>query len=170
MEECGSAVTGNPAFDQTTSRRWSKISVVNFTLVIPPNQATDIISAKIDGSPFSRWHQGSIRSRGDAMILRICGLAFILVGFLNSVGSAETPIERDSYLVNTIGAFGNCHARDTLATRTTELAHGFGQTPAIVSRNITRSRAAPEVATAIMWQSMYARGRIESPTNISGCR
>jgi hypothetical protein len=71
------------------------------------------------------------------MKLRICGLAFILLGFLNSVGSAETPIERDSYLVNTIGAFGNCHARDTVATRTTQLAHGFGQIPATVSRNLT---------------------------------
>jgi hypothetical protein len=96
------------------------------------------------------------------MKLRICGLAFILVGFLNSVGSAETPIERDSYLVNTIGAFGNCHARYTVATRTTKLAHGFGQTPATVSRNITRSRAAPAVATAIMRQSMYAWGALKA--------
>jgi cytochrome c553 len=62
---------------------------------------------------------------GDAMKLRICGLAFILVGFLSSVGSAETPIERGSYLVNTIGACGNCHARDTAGTRTTDLAGGF---------------------------------------------
>ena len=27
-------------------------------------------------------------------------------------GSAETPVERGSYLVNTIGACGNCHGRD----------------------------------------------------------
>jgi mono/diheme cytochrome c family protein len=46
------------------------------------------------------------------MKLRICGLAFIFTGFLSSLGSAETPIERGSYLVNTIGACGNCHGRD----------------------------------------------------------
>src|SRR3984893_39244 len=51
--------------------------------------------------------------------------AFILVGFLSSVGFAETAIERGSYLVNTIGACGNCHARDTAGTRTTDLAGGF---------------------------------------------
>jgi hypothetical protein len=54
------------------------------------------------------------------MKLRICGLAnvvgsaaFILIGSLGTVASAETPAERGSYLVNTIGACGNCHARDT---------------------------------------------------------
>jgi hypothetical protein len=36
------------------------------------------------------------------MKVRICGLALILIGFLSSVGSAETPIERGSYLVNTV--------------------------------------------------------------------
>lgn len=51
------------------------------------------------------------------MKLRICGLAnivgsaaFILVGSFSAV--AETPVERGSYLVNSIGACGNCHARD----------------------------------------------------------
>ena len=38
--------------------------------------------------------------------------AFILVGFFSSVGSAETLVERGSYLVNSVGACGNCHARD----------------------------------------------------------
>jgi hypothetical protein len=51
--------------------------------------------------------------------------AFILVGFLSSVGFAETAIERGSYLVNTIGACGNCHARDTAANRTSDLAGGL---------------------------------------------
>jgi cytochrome c553 len=51
------------------------------------------------------------------MKLRVCGLAFILVGFLNGAGAAETAIERGSYLVNTIGACGNCHARDTAFNR-----------------------------------------------------
>src|SRR5215471_19973749 len=56
---------------------------------------------------------------------RICGLAtvflrnaigasaaFILVGSFTGVASAETPVERGSYLVNSIGACGNCHGRD----------------------------------------------------------
>ena len=72
------------------------------------------------------------------MKLLICGLAkgllwnalgasaaFVLVGFLSSVGFAETAIERGSYLVNTIGACGNCHARDTAANRTSDLAGGL---------------------------------------------
>jgi cytochrome c553 len=53
------------------------------------------------------------------MKLRICGLgnivgsaAFILVGASTAVASAETPVDRGSYLVNSIGACGNCHARD----------------------------------------------------------
>ena len=53
------------------------------------------------------------------MKLRICGLAnivgsaaFILVGCFTAVASAETPVDRGSYLVNSIGACGNCHARD----------------------------------------------------------
>ena len=53
------------------------------------------------------------------MKLRICGLAnvvgsaaFILVGSFTAMALAETPVERGSYLVNTIGACGNCHARD----------------------------------------------------------
>ena len=71
------------------------------------------------------------------MKLRICGLAtvflrniarvsaaFLLLGFLSSMGSAETPIERGSYLVNTIGACGNCHARDTAFNQTPDLAGG----------------------------------------------
>jgi cytochrome c553 len=59
------------------------------------------------------------------MNLRICGLAFILVGVFSSMSSAETPVERGSYLVNTIGACGNCHARDTAANRTSDLAGGL---------------------------------------------
>ena len=58
------------------------------------------------------------------MRLRICGLTFILVGLSSGVASAETPIERGSYLVNTIGACGNCHARDTAFNRTPDLAGG----------------------------------------------
>ena len=53
------------------------------------------------------------------MKLRICRLAnvvgsaaFILVGSFTAMALAETPVERGSYLVNTIGACGNCHARD----------------------------------------------------------
>src|SRR5215472_15891510 len=53
------------------------------------------------------------------MKLRICGLAnvvgsaaFILVSSFTAMALAETPVERGSYLVNTIGACGNCHARD----------------------------------------------------------
>jgi len=53
------------------------------------------------------------------MKLRICGLAnivgsaaFSLVGSLTAVASAETLVDRGSYLVNSIGACGNCHARD----------------------------------------------------------
>jgi cytochrome c553 len=51
------------------------------------------------------------------------GAAFLLVGSFISLGSAqgpagvqarsaEVPVERGSYLVNTIGACGNCHGRD----------------------------------------------------------
>ena len=56
---------------------------------------------------------------------RICGLAtvflrnaigasaaFILVGSFTALASAETAVERGAYLVNSIGACGNCHARD----------------------------------------------------------
>ena len=88
------------------------------------------------------------------MKLLICGLAkgllwnavgtsaaFILVGFLSSVGFADTAIERGSYLVNTIGACGNCHARDTAANRTSDLAGGLEindpQVGLIVMPNIT---------------------------------
>jgi mono/diheme cytochrome c family protein len=53
------------------------------------------------------------------MKLRICGLAniagsaaLILVGSFIAVASAETLVERGSYLVNSIGACGNCHGRD----------------------------------------------------------
>ena len=62
------------------------------------------------------------------MKLRICGLVFIFTGFLSSLGSAETPIERGSYLVNTIGACGNCHGRDASGRnlyRDNTLAGGF---------------------------------------------
>jgi cytochrome c553 len=79
--------------------------------------------------------------------LRICGLAnivgsaaLILVCSFSGVGLAETLIERGSYLVNTIGACGNCHARDTAFNRTLDLAGGatedreFGH---VVISNIT---------------------------------
>jgi hypothetical protein len=59
------------------------------------------------------------------MNIRICSLAtaflrntigapaaFILVGSFNAVASAETQVERGSYLVNSIGACGNCDARE----------------------------------------------------------
>jgi mono/diheme cytochrome c family protein len=53
------------------------------------------------------------------MKLRICGLtnivgsgAFILVGSFTFVASAETPVDRGSYLVNSIGACGICHGGD----------------------------------------------------------
>jgi mono/diheme cytochrome c family protein len=58
------------------------------------------------------------------MELRLCSLAamflrniaasaaFILVGSLSAMATAETAVERGSYLVNTIGACGNCHARE----------------------------------------------------------
>jgi hypothetical protein len=69
------------------------------------------------------------------MKLPLCGLAtgflrnaigasavFLLLGLFVSVGSAEgptgvqarsaeAPVERGSYLVNSIAAWGNCHAR-----------------------------------------------------------
>jgi hypothetical protein len=84
---------------------------------------------------------------------RICGLAtvflrntvgasaaFILVGSLSSSGFAETPIERGFYLVNGIGACGNCHARDTAFNRTSDLAGGAeenGEFGHVVMSNIT---------------------------------
>ena len=58
------------------------------------------------------------------MKFRVFGLAVILVGCLSSVGTAETPTERGSYLVSTIGACGNCHARDIAFNRTSDLAGG----------------------------------------------
>jgi mono/diheme cytochrome c family protein len=64
--------------------------------------------------------------------------AFLLVGSFISVGSAEgpagvqarsgdAPVERGSYLVNTIGACGNCHGRDASGNLRTDntLAGGF---------------------------------------------
>jgi cytochrome c553 len=57
------------------------------------------------------------------------------------VASAETPAERGSYLVNSIGACGNCHARDSAANRTPDLAGGLeindAQVGLIVMPNIT---------------------------------
>jgi mono/diheme cytochrome c family protein len=38
--------------------------------------------------------------------------AFILAGSFCASASAQTPVERGSYLVNSIGACGNCHGRD----------------------------------------------------------
>jgi cytochrome c553 len=66
--------------------------------------------------------------------------AFVFLGFLSSTASAETPIERGSYLVNTIGACGNCHARDTAFNRTPDLAGGAeedAEVGHIVMPNIT---------------------------------
>jgi cytochrome c553 len=74
------------------------------------------------------------------MKFRTSALAVIVVGCFSSAGSAETPTERGSYLVNTIGACGNCHARDAAANRTPELAGGFefdGEVGHIVMPNIT---------------------------------
>jgi len=41
----------------------------------------------------------------------VFGLALVL-GIVGQMAYAETPIERGSYLVNSIGACGNCHGRD----------------------------------------------------------
>jgi len=86
------------------------------------------------------------------MELRICGLATVflrnivgsaafILGSLSVVASAETPAERGSYLVNSIGACGNCHARDSAANRTPDLAGGLeindAQVGLIVMPNIT---------------------------------
>ena len=40
---------------------------------------------------------------------------------------AETPVERGSYLVNSIGACGNCHGRDAAFNRTPDLAGGVAE-------------------------------------------
>ena len=48
----------------------------------------------------------------------IASAAFFLVGV--QAVSAETPVERGSYLVNTIGACGNCHGRDASGTLRTD--------------------------------------------------
>ena len=68
------------------------------------------------------------------MKLRICGLAnvvgsaaFILVGSFTAMALAETPVERGSYLVNSIGACGNCHGRDAAFNRTPDLAGGVAE-------------------------------------------
>jgi mono/diheme cytochrome c family protein len=71
---------------------------------------------------------------------RICGLAVVLIGFLSSVGAAEPMTERGSYLVNSIGACGNCHARDIAFNRTSDLAGGAEENAEaghIVMPNIT---------------------------------
>jgi mono/diheme cytochrome c family protein len=73
-----------------------------------------------------QWRQALIRGfREDATKLPLCGLAtgflwnavgvsaaFSLVGSFTAVASAETPVERGSYLVNSIGSCGNCHGRE----------------------------------------------------------
>jgi cytochrome c553 len=75
-----------------------------------------------------------------ATVFRVGSAAFIL-GSLSVVASAETPAERGSYLVNSIGACGNCHARDSAANRTPDLAGGLeindAQVGLIVMPNIT---------------------------------
>jgi mono/diheme cytochrome c family protein len=65
------------------------------------------------------------------MKLRISGLAnivgsaaFILVGSFTAVALAETPVERGSYLVNSIGACGNCHGRDASGNLYTDTLAG----------------------------------------------
>jgi hypothetical protein len=96
------------------------------------------------------------------MELRICDLATVflrnivgsaafILGSLNFVASAETPAERGSYLVNSIGACGNCQARDSAANRTPDLTGGLrGQRSARASLAISRpipTRASASGAT-----------------------
>jgi mono/diheme cytochrome c family protein len=85
--------------------------------------------------------------------------AFVLVGSFISAGSAEgpagvqarsgeAPVERGSYLVNTIGACGSCHGRDASGNMRTDntLAGGFvfnGIEPElghVIAPNITPDR------------------------------
>jgi hypothetical protein len=83
--------------------------------------------------------------------LRIWGLAFSLVGFLSGVGSAETLTDRGSYLVNTIGACGNCHtARDAAGKLKAdiELAGGFEFDDAKIG-HIVMPNIAPDPETGI---------------------
>jgi cytochrome c553 len=81
------------------------------------------------------------------MKFHISGLAAILVGCLSSAGFAETPTERGSYLVNTIGACGNCHARDAAFNRTSDLAGGAEEN--IEAGHIVMPNITPDPATGI---------------------
>ena len=81
------------------------------------------------------------------MKFRVSGLAIILVGCLGSVGSAETPTERGSYLVNTIGACGNCHARDIAFNRTSDLAGGAEEN--VEAGHIVMPNITPDPETGI---------------------
>jgi mono/diheme cytochrome c family protein len=81
------------------------------------------------------------------MSFRVFGPAVILVGCLSTAGSAETPTERGSYLVNTIGACGNCHARDIAFKRTSDLAGGAEEN--IEAGHIVMSNITPDPETGI---------------------
>lgn len=81
------------------------------------------------------------------MKFRTTGLAVLLVGCFSSVVFAETPTERGSYLVNTIGACGNCHARDIAFNRTSDLAGGAEEN--LEAGHIVMPNITPDPATGI---------------------
>jgi mono/diheme cytochrome c family protein len=99
------------------------------------------------------------------MKLRICGLAnivgsaaFILVGSFSAVASdrsdprsisdrasAETPVERGSYLVNSIGQCANCHGRDAQGSYHPGRALAGGFTFDIVDPTVPGHVIAPNI-------------------------
>ena len=81
------------------------------------------------------------------MQFRTTSLTVILVGCLGSAASAETPTERGSYLVNTIGACGNCHARDIAFNRTSDLAGGAEEN--VEAGHIVFPNITPDAETGI---------------------
>jgi hypothetical protein len=101
--------------------------------------------------------------REKIMKFRTTSLAVLLIGCFSSAGSAETPTERGSYLVNTIGACGNCHARDTVFNRTPDLAGGATEDREVgnvVTSNITPAALANGLKRRSSWP--YATANVQT--------
>jgi mono/diheme cytochrome c family protein len=71
--------------------------------------------------------------------------AFLLVGAFTAVASAETPVERGSYLVNSIGQCVNCHGRDAQGSYHPERALSGGFSFDVVDPSIPGHAIAPNI-------------------------
>ena len=82
------------------------------------------------------------------MLLRTVSIIFGVTGLLATAAVAETPLERGTYLVRTIGACGNCHTPKGpggVPVADKEMAGGFkfvatGHGPVGTAKDITAWR------------------------------